>query len=124
MRLPVKLDTSDLYGSHGSSARVLLVGNYSGIVLSKPWPCRGDTQSDSPASSVLLGGRWVGTNAHVHFCINLHIYIYTNRNSPTNIYLRSPCIYVAQPGEKKFTHECVHAYMYVSNECIYVGRWV
>ena len=44
MSLPVKLDTSDFCGSHGSSARVLQAGNYSEIVLPKvwPWPNLGD----------------------------------------------------------------------------------
>jgi len=45
MSLPVKLDTSDLCGSHDFSARVFLVGSYSGIVLSKIWPCGGVTHA-------------------------------------------------------------------------------
>ena len=61
MSLPVKLDTNDFCGSHGSSARVLVVGNYSGIAFPKIWPC--------------------GGAAHVsefinYLCVCVHIYMY------------------------------------------------
>jgi len=54
MSLPVKFDTSDLCGSHGSLARVLLVGNYSEKALPKIWPCGGASLASPTISSATV----------------------------------------------------------------------